>query len=379
MRRDQIHLWMPGIAEGQGGIQSFGRTLLLTLHSLEWFPRLRVFLRNDRQQDIPEILRHSGRVCSFGWLATPLRLLTFISVILFEFCRCRPRLIIVGHPHFVPLADILKRIFGIRYWVVVYGEEVWELSDCPVLGGLRNAELIISVSETTESRLAAQIPEIHDRIRILPCTCDFDFFSPAPHDVEFRKRNGISEDALVLLTVARLDASQAYKGYDRVIEILPQLLKRVERDLKYVIVGSGSDQKRTEALIHRHGITDQVILTGRVPQDTLLEWYRQATLFIMPSVGEGFGIVFLEALGCDKPVVGGNRDGSVDALRGGELGSLVDPFDQSQLLAVVAEKLHESIHSPPAPGVLRSRVIRHFGADAFTSALVEILQKVPES
>ena len=57
----------------------------------------------------------------------------------------------------------------------------------------------------------------------------------------------------------------------------------------------------------------------------MAEHYRLADVFAMPSTGEGFGIVFLEAMGSGTPVLGGNQDGSVDALDGGKLGLLVDP------------------------------------------------------
>jgi glycosyltransferase involved in cell wall biosynthesis len=59
--------------------------------------------------------------------------------------------------------------------------------------------------------------------------------------------------------------------------------------------------------------------------------YRLCDVFAMPSTGEGFGIVFLEAMACGKPVIGGTRDSAVDALRHGELGVLVDPEDPAQL------------------------------------------------
>lgn len=70
---------------------------------------------------------------------------------------------------------------------------------------------------------------------------------------------------------------------------------------------------------------------GRVPAEELADHYRLCDVFAMPSTGEGFGIVFLEAMACGKPVIGGTRDAAVDALRHGELGVLVDPEDPVQL------------------------------------------------
>ncbi len=72
-------------------------------------------------------------------------------------------------------------------------------------------------------------------------------------------------------------------------------------------------------------------LAGYIPEEELNDHYNLCDVFAMPSKGEGFGIVFLEAMACGKPVLAGNKDGSVDALLGGKLGALVDPDDVAQI------------------------------------------------
>src|SRR5262249_38877932 len=71
----------------------------------------------------------------------------------------------------------------------------------------------------------------------------------------------------------------------------------------------------------------------------LAEHYRLADVFIMPSVKEGFGIVFLEAAACGVPVIGGNEDGSWDALREGRLGRAIDPDNEQDLVGAVLAAL----------------------------------------
>ena len=79
-----------------------------------------------------------------------------------------------------------------------------------------------------------------------------------------------------------------------------------------------------------------------------------ADVFVMPSTGEGFGIVFLEAMACGCPVVAGNRDGSVDALAHGELGRLVDPHSSEELLRALVDTLGEPRrYDRPIPGLER--------------------------
>jgi phosphatidylinositol alpha-1,6-mannosyltransferase len=76
-------------------------------------------------------------------------------------------------------------------------------------------------------------------------------------------------------------------------------------------------------------------LLGEVAGRNLPAYYRLADLFVMPTTGEGFGIVFLEASAVGLPVIGGNRDGSVDALAEGRIGSLVDPDDVTGLAEAI--------------------------------------------
>jgi len=101
----------------------------------------------------------------------------------------------------------------------------------------------------------------------------------------------------------------------------------------------------------------------------------------MPSKGEGFGIVFLEALGCGKPVVAGNKDGSVDAVLNGELGALVDPDDVNAIAKSLQNAIHHQDRSEnnEIGQLLRDRVIDVYGYDRFRSTLKAVLQPLQRS
>jgi phosphatidylinositol alpha-1,6-mannosyltransferase len=161
----------------------------------------------------------------------------------------------------------------------------------------------------------------------------------------------------VLLTVARFDQGDRYKGHDTVLAALEHVAGRVP-DLDYVIVGDGDDRGRLEGLARQRGLQQRVHFAGQVSDSELLDYYRLANVFVMPSAKEGFGIVFLEAAQTGLPVIGGDRDGSADALADGAIGTLVAPADDAGLAKAIEAAL---VGSP-----LGARAQR-FARDAFQS------------
>jgi glycosyltransferase involved in cell wall biosynthesis len=143
-----------------------------------------------------------------------------------------------------------------------------------------------------------------------------------------------------------------------------------------LLVGTGPDRARVEKLATDIGVRNAVIFAGFVSNDELCEHYNLCDLFAMPSKGEGFGIVYLEALACGKPVLAGDKDGSRDALNDGELGILVDPDDIEQIAAETICVLKRE-HSHPnlfRPEFLRERVTELFGFETFKQTVAERLK-----
>ena len=136
----------------------------------------------------------------------------------------------------------------------------------------------------------------------------------------------------MLLTVGRMDAREGYKGHDRVIAALPQLLA-AGHDIVYVVVGEGDDRARLQNLADERGVAERVRFVGVLGQDVLVDAYRMADLFVMPSSGEGFGIAFLEAMACGTPALGLAAGGAVDALADGEFGTMASEAEFAPVLA----------------------------------------------
>jgi len=108
-------------------------------------------------------------------------------------------------------------------------------------------------------------------------------------------------------------------------------------------------------------LQNDVVFTGYIPDTDLSSYYNACDVYIMPSKKEGFGITFIEAMYFGLPVIGGNRDGSTDALLDGRLGLLVDPERQDDITSAVARMYVN--HKSFIPD--HNLVIANFGFDTY--------------
>jgi glycosyltransferase involved in cell wall biosynthesis len=200
----------------------------------------------------------------------------------------------------------------------------------------------------------------------LPCCVDLAGFAPGPRDPGLEARYGLAGKR-VIMTFGRLVSQERAKGMDEVMAVMPALLRR-HPDLAYLIAGDGPDRPRLEALARRLGIERQVVLAGRIDEAEKAAHYRLADVYAMPSRGEGFGIVLLEAMASGVPAIGSASDGGRDALRDGALGTLVDPADPAALDAAIERALGQAKAVPAGLEV--------FGVPAFRARVAGLLPRL---
>ncbi len=267
--------------------------------------------------------------------------------------RARPDLIVTGHINIVPFTELLAVITGTPNMMVAHGIEAW----APPRRLQRVAQgvtKVLAVSRYTADRLKAW-GIADDRITVLPNMVDGEVFRPIRHD-------RTSSDVTVL-TVARLDATERYKGVEQVMNALHNVAP--EKSIRYVVAGTGDDLPRLREVAMTSGLGNRVEFRGFVPAIDLPSLYSGADVFVMPSKKEGFGIVFLEALACGTPVVGGDQDGSIDALMNGKWGHLVDPDSTDDILAAILD------NALPRPD--RKALLDAYGPQRFRSKVHEVL------
>lgn len=374
----RIHVWVPDYASAIGGIQTFSRFIVRALRDVFPESEIAVFSKNDTSYPDPAS-DPATRFDPMGWWTPKLRTPEFAWELFQSGARERPDFVVTTHVNFAPVAHWLQRLFRIPYVAVGHGVEVWEIGNKRVRRALRAADRLLAVSDFTRLRMASTLALEANRIALLPNTVDPEQFYPGPKPHYLLKRYGLAANQPVILTIARLAGAERYKGYDQLLRALP-LVREQFPNIRYVLGGRGADRPRTEALIRDLGVSANVTLAGYVPDYELRSHYNLCDLFAMPSKGEGFGIVFLEALACGKPVLAGNKDGSADAVLNGAIGVLIDPDNipeiANALIAILSRKHSNGMIFDP--DTLRSRAIEAYGYQRFRERLGEVMRPVVE-
>lgn len=334
---------------GEGGIAQFNRNLLEALALRGDLAIEAIGLSGRADHASPDGVRF--RVPSPG------NKIGFAFAALARALAARPALVLSGLSGFGPLSLPLARLARARLWTLSHGVEIWQPGPSLDNAGLRRSDLVTTVSRFSRERLLEWSGLPPDRVEVLHNTVDLERWRPGPRPEELVRKYDVAGKR-VLLTVARLASAERYKGHDRVLSVLRDVERRAG-PVRYVVVGRGDDLPRLERLARDLGVTDLVTFAGFVPDVALEAHYRLADVFVMPSTGEGFGIVFLEAMACGCPVVAGNRDGSVDALADGEIGRLVDPDRPAEIAdALAATLIAGRSHTEAIPGVERFSIPR---------------------
>jgi phosphatidyl-myo-inositol dimannoside synthase len=281
---------------------------------------------------------------------------------------------------FSALPVMLMHRFGTpkRFFVAAHGREVlFEPYRAPEFAragynGMRKrvfneAERLFPVSAYTGDLLRETGVDA-GRITVVNNGTDPVRFAPLD-PAALQDRLGLNGKA-VLLTVCRLVAR---KGVDSTLRALPGVLREVP-NLIYLVVGDGPDLGRLEELAISLGVAPHVRFLAGVDYAAIVQYYNAADVVTMPCWGEppeveGFGIVFLEANACEKPVIGTYSGGIPDAVRHEETGLLVEPGDVEGLTASILRLLTDKELSRRLGRQGRERVIKESNWDAVSERI----------
>lgn len=207
------------------------------------------------------------------------------------------------------LASISRRIVGVvGLWV------------------LTNADKIRTLTHISRDEVKPRFPG--KKYFVFPTFTDIDIFLDEK-DTDFRN---------YILTVAVLSP---VKSIDTLIEAFAKIHEKFP-NFKLVIVGDGPSKQNLKSKVKSLRLDSDVIFMGKLSQEKVKDVMKDCYMFALPSLSEGFGRVFIEAMALGKPVVATNVGGIPEIVKDGENGFLVVPRDVHSL----AEKLESLIISP---------------------------------
>jgi phosphatidylinositol alpha-1,6-mannosyltransferase len=344
-----------------GGIARYTRTLARALNELNYIVYV-ISLHDTKFQTHPNLFVlpcHGNR-------------LTMLFLGIRHSIVQQPAFIWATHPNFA-LFLLLSRIFSIKAKTLatIHGIDAWYKLSPLKAWALSHLLHIFSDSEYTYHEFIKQNPKIKAPVSVLPLCLDKNLEkNNSSHQNEFQTR-------IKFLSVSRLSKSENYKGHRSVLDAL-SVLKDKYPNISYQIVGDGDQRHELELYAKALDLATRVQFLGNVSDTTLAEIYQQADIFILPSTGEGFGLVFLEAMFYQLPIIAANATATPEVVINGETGFLVNPGNLQEIISRCEILIKQPILRQKFGQAGFKRLNQYFLFDTFVQNLKLGLSKYPE-
>ncbi|NQV13507.1 MAG: glycosyltransferase family 4 protein [Parcubacteria group bacterium] len=377
-----------------GGIQNYLHNLISRL------PEDQVAVVTDKQENAKYFDERHNHPTYRRSFTSPLRHLKLTSLDLYRKTllvakKEKADILLAGNFYLPALTCYwLKKINKLPYYIFTYGTETTELWNAPPAKQkmarkiLAEAEGIITISDYLKEKLVERnVPA--DKITKIYPGVDFSHFKPEEQKTARDKiapavQKGLAtpqswSNANIILSVGRLVER---KGHDMVIKSLPAVLQRFPNTL-YLIIGDGPYKKKLKALVKELGLEKYVLFVNditKVNYNDLPDYYNVSDVFTMPSRiikskqdVEGFGIVYLEASACAKPIVAGHGGGVNEAVVDNQTGLLVNSQKPAEISQAITKLLLDSDLADKLGQNGRERVEKEFDWDKLVKKLNSLL------
>ncbi len=346
-----------------GGLQNFNRRVIRHLGRLSVArsaSAAEVFLLRETNEGVPDM-------AGVNFNAPGQSRTRFVWLVLRNVIRCE--CLLLGHVNLLPLAFLAKFLRpSLLIVLFVHGDEVW---NDPTHRAMRFYEpwllkcvtRIASVSNYTAQRMADAFSVPKEKFCQFPNAVDV---------INCALPNFL--DGPSVLSVTRMGHGDREKNIDKVLQAVSLILPDIP-NLRYNIVGDGEMRPELEMHAKELGIADSVHFYGRVNDDALQQAYENATLFVLPSSKEGFGIVYLEAWQHGLPVICSVKGASSEIVSDGFDGFAVDPDNVSALAERMKLLLGDRSLAQLFGSRGREKVFARYLDTAFADRLEIILKK----
>jgi len=240
------------------------------------------------------------------------------------------------HPYLPPLT---------RWWYMFLERWAAKCSDL----------IMVDTYTVRKEGLKAQVTKDQEKIVVVPMGINLEKFSPSPPGVDTLRRHfGFSEQALVVGTVARLVPD---KGLECFLHMASEII--VERDdVVFLMVGDGPLRSDLEYLAKDLGVSARVVFAGH--RTDIPSVLQIMDLFVLPTLREGFGVVFAEAMAMEKATIGSCIGPVAEVVEEGVTGYLASPTDYKEFAKYALELLADDNKRLKFGKAGRKRVEKHF-------------------
>jgi phosphatidylinositol alpha-1,6-mannosyltransferase len=274
----------------------------------------------------------------------------------------RPATVLIWHIGMLRLLPLF-RVRSARVALFLHGIEVWRRHDPLTRLLLRRVKLFVCNSQFTWDRFLHYYPALATR----------------PHTtVHLGAGDPVLAPALppgeaAALILGRLARGEDYKGHRELIAAWPLLQQRLPGAVLWV-AGDGDLRPDLERLAQERGLGNAVRFFGQVSEQQKQDLLARCSCLAMPSRGEGFGLVYLEAMRLGRPCLVSTLDAGREVINPPEAGLAADPHDPHALAAALARLMAPGIEWNRWSAQARARYEERFTAQHFQQRLIESLR-----
>jgi phosphatidylinositol alpha-1,6-mannosyltransferase len=342
---------------GEGGVQMVNRLILQAAAGAQ-LPGTVVSLHDGGRP--PTLAPWPDAFCAGG------SRLRFAGGALARRRHARGSVVLATHIGLASVGRIVKRAAAARLCLFLHGVESWRRESPLREWGLAGVDRLVANSRFTLDRFR----EAHPRMAAIPGeVCHLPARRLATgHPALTERRTGPR-----VLVVGRLWGRGLRKGQSQLISVWPEV-RREFPDAELWIVGEGEGRSALETTAQASTAGHSIRFTGAVADDELESLYSRCDVYAMPSEGEGFGLVFAEAMAHGLPCIASRHDAGAEVVSDGETGLLVDPRSPDEILGALRRLLGDAALRARMGAAARLRTEALFSIDGFNQRVTTLLQ-----
>ena len=279
----------------------------------------------------------------------------------------------IVHAHYATSNGLLGVLSGFHPLIVsVWGSDVYQFPRKSILHKLlfkyilKVADVILSTSNI----MANEIKKYTDKkIAITPFGVDLSVFRKSAEKI----------NSLPII-IGNIKALESHYGIDTLIKSFSLLLQKGGyRDIKLVIIGEGSKKEELIDLGRSLGCIDKISFLGKIDNSLLPEYYNSFTVFVSLSNSESFGVVAVEAMACECPVVVSDADGFLEVVENEKTGIIVPKNDPNAAAVAIQTLIDNPLLRRKFGKNGRERVLRFYDWTNNVNTMVAIYKNIIDS